>query len=67
MTDDVVFLIHAEDLAQNAVVRFEDWDDNCDDNVGGNVSIDDGVDTRACYAASGITTSVITGNSAATC
>jgi len=47
-------------------VRFEDWHELCDDNVGGDVSIDDGVNTRACDAASGVTTSVTTGNSAAT-
>jgi len=34
--------------------------------VGGDVSIDDGVDTQACDAASGVTTSVTTGNSPAT-
>jgi hypothetical protein len=65
MTEDAHFLIHADNSAKNAVERFEDGDDNCDDNFGGDVLIDDGVDTRACDAASGVTTSAATGNSAA--
>ena len=76
-TEDVLFLIHADNSALNAVERFEDGDhncdvnfvgnvdgdDNCDDNFVGNVSIDNGVDTRACGVASGVTTCGTTGNS----
>ena len=58
-------MIHADDSAWNAVERFDDGDDNSDDDVGGDVSIDDGVDTRPCDAAPGVTTSVTTGNPAA--
>jgi hypothetical protein len=65
MTENALFLIHADDSAWNAVERFDDGDDNSDDEVGGNVSIDDGVDTQPCDAASGVTTSVTTGNPAA--
>ncbi len=61
-TEDVFFVIHADDSAENAVERFEDGDDN----FGVNVSIDDGVDTQACDAASGVTTSGTTGNFATT-
>jgi hypothetical protein len=52
-------MIHADDLAENAVERFEDGEDYFRVDV----SINDGVDTRACNAASGITTSGTTGNS----
>ncbi len=55
-------MIHADDSAENAVERFGDGDDN----FGVDVSIDDGVDTRACDAASGVTTSGTTGNFATT-
>jgi hypothetical protein len=55
-------MIHADDSAENAVERFEDGDDN----FGVNVSIYNGVDTRACNAASGVTTSGTTGNFATT-
>ena len=55
-------MIHADDSAENAVERFEDGDDN----FGVNVSIDNGVYTQACNAASGITTSGTTGNFATT-
>ena len=58
-------MIHADDSAWNAVERFDDGDDNSDDDVGGDVSIDDGVDTQPCDAALGVTTSVTTGNPAA--
>ncbi len=51
-------MIHADDLVENAVERFEDGDDN----FGVDISIDNGVDTRACNAASGITTSGTTSN-----
>ncbi len=55
-------MIHTDDLAENAVERFEDGDDN----FGVDVSIDNGVDTRACDVASGVTTSDTTGNFATT-
>ncbi len=58
-------MIHADGSAWNAVERFDDGDDNSDDNVRGDVSIDDGVDTQPWDAASGVTTSVTTGNPAA--
>ena len=51
--------------AWNAVERFDDGEDNIDDDVGGDVSINDGVDTQSCDAASGVTTSVTSGNPAA--
>jgi hypothetical protein len=55
-------VIHADDSADNAVERFEDGDDN----FGVDVSINDGVDTQACDAGSGVTTSGTTGNFATT-
>ncbi len=55
-------MIHADNSAENAVERFEDGDNN----FGVDVSINDGVDTQACNAASGITTSGTTGNFATT-
>ncbi len=61
-TEDVFFVIHADDSAENIVERFEDGDDN----FGVEVSINNGVDKRACDAASGITTSGTTGNFATT-
>ncbi len=50
-------MIHADDSAENAVERFEDGENN----FGVDVSIKNGVDTRACDAASGVTTSGTTG------
>ena len=55
-------MIHADDLAENAVERFEDGDNN----FGVDVSINDGVDTQACDVASGVRTSSTTGNFATT-
>jgi hypothetical protein len=52
------------DVTSSSVERFEDGDDNCEDNFWGNVSIDNGVDTQACNAVSGVTTSGTTGYSA---
>ena len=63
--EDVPFVMLADDLAYNAVERFAPCVVNCDNKFRGVGSSDDGVDTRPRNAASGVTTSGTSGNSAA--
>ncbi len=57
-TEDVFFVIDADNSTANAVARFEDGDNK----FGVDVSLDDGVDARPYNADSGVTASGTSGN-----
>ena len=57
-TEDVFFVIDADDSAANVVARFEDGDNE----FGVDISVDDGVDARPYNADSGVTASGTCGN-----
>ena len=62
--EDVLFVILADDSALNVVERFAVCVFNCDDNFRDDGSSDDGVDTRARDAASGVLFVILTDDSA---